>query len=268
MKEAIVAVAPNGARRGKADHPALPITPAELAAEAKRCVDAGASMMHMHVRRADGTHSLEPADVRPAIDAVRAAVGSRIVVQMTTESVGIYTTAEQMSAVLDVRPEAVSIALRELFSGDGSEARAFCRWLERERIAVQYILYDTADVQQYQRLRADGTIADRGHWVLFVLGRYRPGQTSSPRDLLPFVAAWGESAVPWAVCAFGAEERACVGAALALGGHARVGFENNLWSADGKLVRDNAELVAGAVGVARALGREPMSAHRLRALFR
>jgi uncharacterized protein (DUF849 family) len=225
-------------------------------------------MMHLHVRRADGTHSLEPADYRAAIDAVRAAVGARVVLQMTTEAVGVYAPAQQMAAARDVRPEAVSIALRELFGhGVDADARAFVGWLQRERIVPQLILYDGADLARYRELRADGTLAERGHWVLFVLGRYAANQTSTPRELLPFVADWHDAAVPWAVCAFGRFELACVGAALAFGGHARVGFENNLWLPDGRLASHNGELVAAAAAVARALGRDPLDADGLRALL-
>jgi uncharacterized protein (DUF849 family) len=267
MTGAAIAVAPNGARRGKTDHPALPLTPAELAADARRCVDAGAAMMHLHVRRADGSHSLEPQDYLPAIDAIRAAVGDALVLQLTTEAVGVYTPGQQMACVCDLRPEAVSIALRELFVEPDTQARAFVHWLERERIVAQYILYDSADLQHYRRLRADRTIGDGTHWVLFVLGRYRAGQTSSPHDLLPFIAEWGDAATPWAMCAFGRHELACAGAALAFGGHVRVGFENNLWRADGSVASGNAELVGAAAGVARALAREPLSADGLRALF-
>lgn len=267
MTGAAIAVAPNGARRTQADHPALPLTPAELAADAKRCLDAGAAMLHLHVRRADGTHSLEPQHYRPAIDAIRAAVGDALVLQLTTEAVGRYTPAQQIAAMRELHPEAVSIAPRELFAAPDHDARAFVAWLEREHIVAQYILYDAADLAHYRRLRADGTIGERTHWVLFVLGRYSATQTSSPADLLPFLAEWDDTATPWAVCAFGRHELACAGAALAFGGHARVGFENNLWRADGNPAQGNAELVAAAAGVARALGRELLDADGLRALF-
>jgi len=100
-----IAVAPNGARKTHADHPALPITPDELAACARQCVDAGAAMLHLHVRRPDGTHSLEPDDYRPAVAAVQQAVGDALVLQITTEAVGIYTPAQQMASVRALQPE-------------------------------------------------------------------------------------------------------------------------------------------------------------------
>ena len=80
-----LAVAPNGARKTKADHPALPITPAELAATAAACAEAGAAMIHLHVRDADQRHSLDVEAYRAAIAAVRSAVGEDLVIQATSE---------------------------------------------------------------------------------------------------------------------------------------------------------------------------------------
>ena len=105
MTPLLVMVAPNGARRTKADHPNLPITPPEIAREAELCRAAGATVLHLHVRAPDGRHSLDPDLYRAAVDAVRAALGARMVIQMTTEAVGRYSPAEQMAAVREVRFE-------------------------------------------------------------------------------------------------------------------------------------------------------------------
>lgn len=187
-----IAVAPNGARKTHADHPALPITPDELAACARQCVDAGAAMLHLHVRRPDGTHSLEPDDYRPAIARVKQAVGDALVIQVTTEAVGIYGPAQQMASVRALQPEAMSAALRELVPDAAHEAEAarFFAELAAARTAIQYILYSDDDVVCYRDLRARGILPDTPHWVLFVLGRYSAGQRSEPADLLPFLRAW------------------------------------------------------------------------------
>jgi uncharacterized protein (DUF849 family) len=109
-------------------------------------------------------------------------------------------------------------------------------------------------------------VPDAPWFVLFVLGRYSAGQTSSPSDLLPFLAAY-DHAHPWAMCAFGRHEHACAAAAAALGGHARVGFENNLYLRDGSVAGDNAALVRQVAEVAGALGRRMATADQVRALF-
>ena len=79
----IVTVAPNGAYKQAADHPAVPLTAAALAQEARACLDAGAAMMHMHVRDAQGRHSLDAQAYRDALAAVKQAVGDSLLVQVT-----------------------------------------------------------------------------------------------------------------------------------------------------------------------------------------
>ncbi|CAJ0818230.1 3-keto-5-aminohexanoate cleavage enzyme [Ralstonia wenshanensis] len=269
-----IAVAPNGARKTHADHPALPITPDELAACARQCVDAGAAMLHLHVRRPDGTHSLEPEDYRPAIAAVQRAVGDALVIQITTEAVGIYTPEQQMASVRALQPEAISAALRELAPDAAHEVEAarFFGELAAARTAIQYILYSADDVVRYRDLRARGVLPDTPHWVLFVLGRYSAGQRSDPSDLLPFLQAWAEGGditanVPWAMCAFGPREAECALSAALLGGHARLGFENNMALPDGSTAPDNAALVTNLRRHLDALHRPVASAAELRSWF-
>lgn len=264
----IITVAPNGAYKQAADHPAVPLTPATLADTAKRCLDAGASMLHLHIRDAQGRHSLDAAGYLEALRVVRAAVGDAMVLQVTSEAAKVYSAPEQMAMVHEVRPEAVSVALRELDQpGVGAAGLAdFFGWLARERTMTQVILYDAADLRRWQTLRADGTVPDAPWFLLFVLGRYSQTQTSDPRDLLPFLQAH-QGAEPWAVCAFGPSENACVAAAASFGGHARVGFENNLQLRDGRRAPDNAALVAQAAEVARALGRPLATAFQIRQRF-
>lgn len=269
-----IAVAPNGARKTHADHPALPITPDELAACARQCVDAGAAMLHLHVRRPDGTHSLEPGDYRPAIAAVQRAVGDALVIQITTEAVGIYTPEQQMASVRALQPEAISAALRELAPDAAHEAEAarFFGELAAARTAIQYILYSADDVVRYRDLRTRDVLPDTPHWVLFVLGRYSAGQRSDPTDLLPFLQAWADGGnltanVPWAMCAFGPREAECALTAALLGGHARLGFENNMALPDGSTAPDNAALVTNLRRHLDALHRPLASAADLRSWF-
>jgi 3-keto-5-aminohexanoate cleavage enzyme len=267
----ILTVAPNGAYKQLADHPALPLTAATLAAQAKRCLDAGAGMLHLHIREADGRHSLDVAGYREALRVVRSAVGDAMVLQVTSEAGKRYAAPAQIAMVRALRPEAVSVSVRELDQPEvGSAGLAdFFGWLARERVMTQVILYDVADLQRWQALRAAGTVPDAPWFLLFVLGRYSAGQTSSPLDLLPFVQAHqaGGTAEPWAMCAFGATEHACAVTAAALGGHVRVGFENNLRLKDGQLAPDNAALVAQAADAARCLGRPLATAAQIRARF-
>jgi uncharacterized protein (DUF849 family) len=264
----ILTVAPNGAYKQADAHPALPLTPADLARQAPGWVEAGAAMLHLHIRTPEGAHSLDVDGYRAAQAAVRAAVGDALVLQVTSEAARVYRAEQQIAMVRALRPEAVSVGLREVDQPEVGEAglARFFGWLADEGVMTQVIAYDAADLRRWQALRAAGVVPAGRWFLLFVLGRYSAGQVSSPRDLLPFLAADdGES--PWAMCAFGAAEHACASAAMALGGHVRVGFENNLHLKDGRLAPDNAALIAQAAASAAALGRPLASAADLRRRF-
>lgn len=272
---AILTVAPNGARRTTGDHAALPVVPATLADTARACREAGAAMIHLHVRDSGQRHSLDPELYRQATAAIRSTVGDDLVVQATSEAAGIYQAPAQFAAMRALAPEAVSLGLREFVPDDtdAGAVDAFARFLafaDEQRIMVQHILYDDSDVERFQRLRARKAIPDRQPNVLFVLGRYSKDQQSEPADIDPFLAAM--RATPdhatwlWSVCAFGAQESACAARALELSGHARVGFENNMQLADGSIAPDNAALVRQAAKAAEDLGRplaDPATARRL-----
>ena len=264
----IITSAPNGAYKQRSDHAQLPLTPESLALTAKSCLDAGASMLHLHIRDAQGRHSLDVTGYRDALAAVRAAVGDAMVLQITSEAAKVYQAPAQIAMVRELRPEAVSVGLREVDQPAIGEAGLsdFFGWLAREKVMTQVIVYDVADLQRWQDLRARGVVPEAPWFLLFVLGRYSAGQTSSPNDLVPFVHAHtgGE---PWAVCAFGKTEHACVSAAAALGGHVRVGFENNLYLKDGSLAPDNRALVAQAADAAHSLGRPLATAAQIRERF-
>ena len=241
-------VAPNGARRTKAHHPALPMTAGEIAVTARECLEAGAAAIHLHVRDDDGEHCLDAGRYREAIQEIRQAVGERLLIQITTEAVGRYQPEEQMAVVREVRPEAVSVGLAELVPDAAHEgaAAAFYAWAADEGISVQHILYSAEDVTRLHDLRGRGVVpvgpagSPEGRpFVLCVLGRYAADQQSRPADLLPFLRA-GLDDVVWSICAFGRRESACAMMAAALGGHVRVGFENNLHLPDGSVAPDNA----------------------------
>ncbi len=263
----VLGVAPTGARRMPADHPALPVTPAQLAVCAEACADEGASMVHLHVRDDAGGHTLDAGRYREATAQVRDAVGDRLLIQITTESAGRYAPEAQMAVVRELLPEATSLALRELVPDAESEsaARAFLHWIAEARIGAQIILYDAAALDRLHDLKARGVVPDGLRQAIFVLGRHAAGRVSDPADLLPFL---GRSAgLDWMCCAFGRTETACLAAAAAFGGHLRVGFENNIRHPNGRLAADNADQVRRLREIAVAMGRRPANPGEARALF-
>lgn len=244
-----IMVAPNGARRGKADHPALPVTIPEIVASAAECLAAGADGIHAHVRDGEGQHVLD-AGLYAELMAELARTVPDMAVQITTEAVGRYTPAEQRALVARLRPASVSVALREITAEpDIRLTRRFFHDCAAAGTAVQHILYTAEEVDHLAALVADGTIPDGPLQVLHVLGRYTAGQTSSPADLAAPLARQSATGLraDWAVCAFGPDETDCLLAASRAGGKMRIGFENNLFMSDGSLAASNAARVSELV---------------------
>ena len=240
-----VMVAPNGARKIKADHPAIPMTIAETVETARLCHAAGAGGIHAHVRDAAGEHVLDAGLYRELLEEMAVAV-PQMAVQITTEAIGKYSPDAQRALVRDVNPAMVSIALREMLpEGVSAEATDFYHWANEADIAVQHIIYDRSDINMLDQLLRDKCVPEEGLQALLVLGRYTTNQVSDPDDLPPLITALTAAApdVDWAVCAFGQGETACLKGAIEAGGKARVGFENSLVHSDGSIAKDNAERV-------------------------
>jgi uncharacterized protein (DUF849 family) len=271
MAPLIIAVAPNGARKTKDDHPGLPMTASDSAREAAICKDAGAAMIHLHVRDDQGKHSLDADLYKAAISAIRSEVGDDLIIQATTEAVGMYSAHEQMAMVRTLKPEAISTAVRELIPDDASESVAaeFYNWAMGEQISVQYILYDDSDVNRLIDLKRRGVIPGDKLSVLYVLGRYSKGQRSDPDDLLPFInaAAIARENWHWSMCAFGAKEGSCALSAASQGGHVRVGFENNMLLNDGSMAAGNADLVEQVKKGATLMDRPIATAQQAREIL-
>jgi uncharacterized protein (DUF849 family) len=250
MVDLTIMVAPNGARKGHDEHPGLPLTADALAVDARGCQTAGAQAIHMHVRDENGRHTLDASRYLAATDAVHRTTGPDFVVQITTEAVGMFKPHEQIAVVRTVKPEAVSIATKELIPDAASEADAakLYHWAHEQRIAVQHIVYAATEFDHLLDFIERGIIPGKRHSVIFPLGRYAADQESDPAELAPFVAkvrdSGGAARFDWWVCAFGASETASLVAAAAMGGHCRIGFENSFFNADGTRAASNAERVS------------------------
>lgn len=266
QESVMIMCAPNGARRMHSDHPAVPLTASELASSAAEVLEAGASVLHLHVRDNSGKHSLDANAYKDAIQQIRARIGQELVIQITTEAVGIYNRQQQMAVVREVKPEAVSLALRELCPDDNSlaEAEEFFRWCVQRNIWAQYILYSADEVRRFNDLRERGVFGQRAPSALFVLGRYSQNLTGDPLELHDFINAWQGNASDWACCCFGKTEQQAMLLAAKHGGHVRLGFENNLWRADGSLANDNATLIRDFVSQVQRRGRPVASADDVR----
>lgn len=267
---AIIMAAPNGATKTKRDHPQLPITPDEIAAEAKRCLRSGASVFHMHVRDETGAHSLDPLHYEKALEAVHQKISDQMIVQITTEAAGVYETDAQIEVVRAIKPEAASLAVKE-FVRAPEDLDTFAKFLNEVaalKVWPQFILYDPDDLKILKDLRAADKLPFAEPYLLFVLGRYTLGQVSEPSAVEPFREALQDfGPARWSLCAFGRTESICAKHALENGGDVRVGFENNMMLPDGQIARSTSELVSLAAESALVKGRVRLSATQIRSMI-
>lgn len=250
--EYTVMVAPNGARRGKADHAALPITAEELAATAQACAAQGAHRLHLHVRDAGCGHSLDAGLYREAMAAVGAAVPG-MGIQITTESAGIFDVAAQLACLEALRPAAASVSVREMARDAGLAARAYALCAEAGT-EVQHILYSPDCVAQLAEWFEAGLVPQDMREAILVLGQYASGVEAEVEMLPGFLAEIAPLELNWTLCAFGGAEHDCLLAAVEAGGQVRIGFENSLGRRGAAPWADNAASVAAFVAAAAARG--------------
>lgn len=267
MTATMVMVAPNGARKTREDHPLVPVTVGETAMEAARCHVAGASILHAHVRNEQQKHVLDAGLYRELITEVNLQAPGMLV-QITSEAVGTYQPEEQVACIQSVNPQMTSMSLKELTRGfsDTTLVRPFFDWCQENQVHVQHILYSADELRVFADYCNNGLIPGDNHCILLVLGRYHQDQQSAPSDLDPFLLQ-DLASVHWFVCAFGHQEQACMLHAIENGGHARVGFENNMYLPDGSRADHTADLVTSLVSAVNARGGTIASADDTRKLL-
>jgi len=245
--EVIIMVAPNGARKTKADHANLPVSIDDTVSEAVSCYAAGACALHAHVRGDHDEHVLD-AGLYSELLAEMAIRVPGMLVQVTSEAVGIYSSQQQVACIQRVNPQMASMCLREISSNfeQPEYTRQFFDWCDENQVHIQHIVFSAEEFQHFLDYRDRGIIPAGHRCVLFVLGRYNVNFQSEPADLEPFLQQ-DLDGLDWFVCAFGSQEQQCLMAAIQAGGNARVGFENNLFLPDGSIAPNTAALVSSLV---------------------
>ena len=241
MKTLIMS-APNGAKKTKADHPQLPMSIAETVQEAQKAHQAGAAILHAHVRDINGHHTLDHGLYRELLGEMALHIPT-MPCQITTEAVGIFSVEEQFDCLIQTQPQYASIAIREITS-EGIDLAARTYHAARDQgTHIQHILYDLEDLALLRKLTKQGHLNTESPDILYVLGKYNPDFRSHPDELDPFLTQDLAFVNSWMVCAFGAREYDIMVKAAEHGGHARIGFENNLHLKDGTIAPDNAALI-------------------------
>ncbi|MEP1961523.1 3-keto-5-aminohexanoate cleavage protein [Tateyamaria sp.] len=239
-------VAPNGARRGKSDHPQLPVTDDEVVQTAIACHAAGADGVHLHIRDAAGAHLLDAPRYQALLDRLKDTVPG-MYLQVTSESAGQYTAQEQRGMMRALRPAHVSVAMREMVRGpeDWAKAHGFYAWALENAVDVQHILYSPKEVAAFVDAVLRGQVPGDRLLIQLVQGSYAEGSEGA-LDLDLYLAEFDrveDRVFDWMLCAFGKSETASLVHAARLGGKARAGFENALHHSDGTLAVDNASRI-------------------------
>ena len=266
----LITVAPTGAETLKPAAPALPVTLAELVADARACEAAGAALVHVHIRDDRGGPTLDLGRLRDTVAALREA--STLVVQLSTGG-AVTDPFEHRLRVLDAEPDSCSLTCGTVNFGDDvfSNPWPFMVELYQRTQAVEVVpefeLFDLGHVTALHRL-LDTYGPPYGGAVHCDLVMGVPG--GMPGTAAALVAA--VQALPagcsWSATGIGRTALPVALAALSMGGHLRVGMEDTLTFSRGRPVTGNEELVARAAELARLAQRPPMSTQDARALLK
>jgi uncharacterized protein (DUF849 family) len=266
----LITVAPTGAETAKADCPQLPTTPEELAATAVACRDAGAAMIHIHVRDHDHQPTLDLALLREWVAAVRESTD--LVVQLSTGG-SVHDPLESRLKVLDAEPDSCSLTMGTTNFGDDVFMNPWpfvCELyqLAQERgVVPEFELFDLGQVHALHRL-LDRFGLPAGGKVHCDLVMGVPGGMDGTADaLVASVAALPAATTSWSATGIGRSTLAVMLASLAKGGHLRVGMEDVLTISRGVPVESNAQLVERAVQAGRLAQRTAMTPADARALL-
>jgi uncharacterized protein (DUF849 family) len=270
MTGTLITVAPTGAEHAKTDVPNLPVTLEELVAEAKACEAAGAGMIHVHIRGADTTPTLDLERLQDTVAALRAE--TNLVVQLSTGG-AVTDPEDHRLRVLDAMPDSASCTMGTVNFGDDVFMN---RWefivelhkrMAERGIVPEYEIFDLGQLATLRRLLDQHGLPAGGHvHVDLVMGV--PG--GMPGDAETLVAA--TRAIPdgatFSATGVGRTTLPVMLAALSAGGHLRVGMEDTITFKRGERVRDNAQLVARAAEFAALAQRPALSADEVRALIK
>ncbi len=263
----IITAAICGAEVNRDDNPALPLTPEELAADALACQKAGASIIHLHVRDENGLPTQGLGFFRAAIEAIEAAGVTAIIQPSTGGAAGM--SAEERIQPISLGPEMASLDCGslnfgdELFINSMPMLRKFAGRMRSSGTIPELECFEAGHVASALRLAAEGLLPDHLHFnlVLGVPGAmpYSVKNLLFMRDLLPAGASWTVSGI-------GRYQLPAALQAIMLGGHARVGFEDNIYFSRGVLAESNAQLVSRIARLSHELGRpvaDPASAREI-----
>jgi uncharacterized protein (DUF849 family) len=277
----------SGAIANREQCPAIPYTPEEYAAEARRIVDEGGVMIHIHARKADGTPSYEVEDFAAITQAIRDEVADGVIVNFSTGTIGV-PVAKRIAYLRECRPEVAALNMgsmnyakysrsRKAFVFDMVFANPFTEIIELLEamnelgIKPEHECFDVGHVGSLAPLIDMGVLRTPLHvdCVMGVVGGIPPSarNLAAMVDNIPDGAGGGTQNNHWGVIGISRDQWMLVGAALSLGGSIRVGLEDNLYLPDGRMAGSNGELIAKARQMTEDVGRRPATVAEARAML-
>jgi 3-keto-5-aminohexanoate cleavage enzyme len=280
---AIVTCSISGAVASREQCPAIPYTPEEYAAEAKRAVDEGASMIHIHARTPEGVPSYEVDDFRAITEAIRGAVDD-VIVNYSTGAIGV-PVEKRIEYLRELRPDVAALNMSSMNYAKYSERRKefvfkavfensfdtiveFLGAMNEVGIRPEHECFDSGHIANLDPLLDMGLLSEplQIDCVMGVTGGIRP----TPRNLAHMadqVPGGPEGRNNWGVIGISRDQWRLVAAAAALGGNVRVGLEDNFYLPDGEMARSNGDLIARARRILEDTGRRVATVAEARALL-
>jgi uncharacterized protein (DUF849 family) len=270
----------SGAIANREQCPAIPYTPEEYAAEARRIVDEGGVHIHIHARKPDGTPSYEIEDFKAITEAIAAEVGDAAIINYSTGTIGV-PVEKRIAYLRECRPEVAALNMGSMnyakysrsrkqfvfnmvFENPFSEIIEMLEAMNEIGIKPEHECFDVGHVGSLEPLIDMGVLKTPIHvdCVMGVVGGIPP----TARNLATMVDNIPEDA-HWGVIGISRAQWMLVSAALTLGGSIRVGLEDNLYLPSGEMARSNGELIAKARQMTEDMGRRPATVDEARAML-
>ncbi len=267
MDPVIITCAITGAETTKEKQPALPVSPKEQAQAAEEAVRAGASIIHLHVREDDGKPSQRVERFEEVISAIKIRVPD-VIIQISTGG-AIGESIEKRSKPLELKPEMASLNLGTMNFGDDifynhpKDIVRLASEIQKRGIIPELEVYEIGMLENALRLVKQGVLKEPLHFQ-FVLGV--PGGMSGDLKNLVHLMSFLPPHSHWAVAGVGRFQLPLAVQSLVLGGHVRVGFEDNIFYKKGVLAISNSQLVERIVRIAHEIDRpvaDPKTARKI-----
>ena len=271
MEKLIITAAICGAEVTKEQNPAVPYTVEEIVREAKSAVDAGAAIVHLHVREDDGTPTQSRARFQECEEAIYKACPNVILIPSTGGAVGMTPDERLQSTDTTPIPEMATLDCGtcnfgdDIFDNTMPTMRAFGKRMIEKGIKPEYECFEMGHLDTILTMARKGEVPGNPMQFNFVLGV--PGCTPATVDNLCWLVNKIPAGSTWTATGIGRHAFTLAAPAIVMGGNVRVGFEDNLYLERGVLAKSNGELVDKVVRMAKLLGRQVATSDEAREIL-